>query len=184
MKSQNNKKIENCIHNFSKIIQIEKENIEKLKKISMILERYNKKRNNVHIFGNGGSATIASHFSMDLTNNTSIRCFNYNDPSLITCYSNDFSYENWISRTILKYGDYNDLLILISSSGNSRNMINAYKAAKKKKFYKTVSFTGFEKQNKLGKLTDINFWINSKNYNSVESAHNFFLLMLVDLLKK
>ena len=58
------------------------------------------------------------------------------------------------------------------------------KQQRKKKFYKTVSFTGFEKQNKLGKLTDINFWINSKNYNSVESAHNFFLLMLVDLLKK
>ena len=183
MKSQKVKEIKNCIQNFSKLILLEKENIENLKKIIMSLKRY-KKKNKVHVFGNGGSATIASHFSMDLTNNTSIKCFNYNDPSLITCYSNDFKYENWISRTIRKYGNRNDLLILISSSGNSKNMINAHKEAKKKKFYKTISFTGFEKKNKLGKLTDINFWINSKNYNLVESAHNFFLLTLVDILKK
>ena len=90
------------------------------------------KKNRVHIFGNGGSATIASHFSMDLTNNSNIKCLNYNDSAIITCFSNDFKYENWIAKVIQKYGDKNDLLILISSSGQSRNMINAVKAAKLK----------------------------------------------------
>ena len=69
---------------------------------------------------------------MDLTNNSKIKCFSYNDPSIITCYSNDFKFENWISRVIEKYGNKNDLLILISSSGKSKNMINAVTAAKKK----------------------------------------------------
>ena len=58
----------------------------------------------IFVFGNGGSAPIASHFSMDLTNNSSIKCFNYNDPAIITCYSNDYKFENWISKTIDKYG--------------------------------------------------------------------------------
>ena len=93
-----------------------------------------KSKNCIHIFGNGGSSSIASHFSMDLTNNSNIKCYSYNDPALITCYANDFKYENWISRVIQKYGNKDDLLILISSSGKSKNMLNAVTAAKKMKF--------------------------------------------------
>ena len=80
---------------------------------------------------------------MDLTNNSKIKCLSYNDPSIITCYANDFKFENWISKAIQKYGNKNDLLILISSSGKSKNMLNAVKAAKNKKFYKIITFTGF-----------------------------------------
>ena len=92
-----------------------------------------KAKNSIHIFGNGGSASIASHFSMDLTNNSNLRCLSYNDPAIITCYANDFKFENWISRVITKYGKSNDILILISSSGTSKNMINGLKLVKKKK---------------------------------------------------
>ena len=69
---------------------------------------------------------------MDLTNNSNIRCLNYNDPTLITCYSNDFKFENWISRAVHKYGQQDDILILVSSSGESKNMKNAIKAARLK----------------------------------------------------
>ena len=69
---------------------------------------------------------------MDLTNNSNIKCLNYNDSAIITCFSNDFKFENWIAKVIQKYGDKNDLLILISSSGQSKNMINAVRAAKLK----------------------------------------------------
>ena len=68
-----------------------------LSEIDNLLSRI-KSNNSIHIFGNGGSSSIASHFSMDLTNNSSVKCFSYNDPALITCYSNDFKFENWISR--------------------------------------------------------------------------------------
>ena len=121
---------------------------------------------------------------MDLTNNTQIKCFSYNDPSIITCYSNDFKYENWVSRAVEKYGNKNDLLILISSSGESKNMLNAVKTAKKKKFSKILTFTGFNSKNSLKKIGDINIWINSKVYNVIENSHQFYLLMLVDMIKK
>ena len=154
-----------------------------------ILEIYNllnriKLNNSVHIFGNGGSSSIASHFSMDLTNNSSIKSYNYNDPTLITCYANDFKFENWISRVITKYGKKNDILILISSSGMSKNMINGLKEAKRKKFKKIITFTGFSKKNYLNKNGDINFWVDSTKYNIIENAHQFFLLMIVDMIKK
>ena len=91
-----------------------------------------KSKNCIHIFGNGGSSSIASHFSMDLTNNSNLKCLSYNDAAIVTCYANDFKFENWISRVITKYGKKNDVLILISSSGTSKNMINALKTARKK----------------------------------------------------
>ena len=121
---------------------------------------------------------------MDLTNNSEIKCFSYNDPSIITCYSNDFKFENWISRVIEKYGNKNDLLILISSSGKSKNMIKAVTAAKKKKFHKIITFTGFNYKNTLKQKGDLNIWINSKSYNIVENSHQFLLLLLVDMIKK
>ena len=63
-------------------------------------------------------------------------------------------------------------------------MLNAIKEAKKKKFYKIITFTGFSKNNKLKKKGDVNFWINSKDYNVIESVHHLYLLMLVDMVKK
>ena len=143
-----------------------------------------KSKNSIHIFGNGGSSSIASHFSMDLTNNSNLKCLSYNDSAIVTCYANDFKFENWISRVITKYGKKNDVLILISSSGTSKNMVNALKTAKKKEFKNIISFTGFENKNYLCKKSDINFWIKSKNYNIIENSHQFYLLMIVDLIKK
>ena len=85
------------------------------------------------IFGNGGSAAIASHVSVDLTKNANIRSVNFNEADLITCFSNDYGYERWVEKAIDFYADDKDVLILISSSGKSLNMINACKAAREKK---------------------------------------------------
>ena len=83
------------------------------------------------IFGNGGSAAISSHFSVDLTKNARVRCVNFNESDLLTCFSNDFGYERWVEKAIEFYGDKNDVLILISAGGESKNMINAIPIAKK-----------------------------------------------------
>ena len=174
--------ISNYITNFCTKIKKAENQKNKIISISNLLISLNEKKT-VHIFGNGGSASIVSHFSMDLTNNSNIRCLNYNDPTLITCYSNDFKFENWISRAVHKYGQQDDILILVSSSGESKNMKNAIKAARVKKFNRIISFTGFRKDNFLNKNSDINFWINSKNYNLIENSHQFYLLMIVDLIK-
>lgn len=181
---KNKKFLEKYINNFSNHINDTKNNLDIFLKIIKILRKYNKKKNKVHIFGNGGSSAIASHFSMDLTNNSNIKCLNYNDASLITCYSNDFGFSNWISRVIDKYGYKDDLLIIVSSSGRSKNMINAIKSAKQKKFSNIITLTGFSKNNPVKKAGDLNLWLDSDEYNIIENIHQFWLLMVVDLIKK
>ena len=168
---------------FKKIVNFNSDEIKKklinLKKIFITTKKNRKK---ILIFGNGGSAAIASHFSVDLTKNAKIRCTNYNEPDLITCFSNDYGYERWVEMAIKYYGNKGDVLIVISSSGKSKNMINACIAARKKKFSKIITLTGHLVNNPVKKLGDINLWVNSKAYNYIENIHQFWLLSLVDLV--
>lgn len=158
------------------------EYLENLIKVKKILLDTNSKGKKTMIFGNGGSAAISSHFSVDLTKNARIKCNNYNESDLITCFANDFGYERWVEKTINFYGDEGDSLILISAGGNSPNMINGAKEARKKKINQIITFTGNDKDNKLKKLGDINFWVDSKAYNHIENVHQILLLSLVDLI--
>jgi len=183
MIKEDTKFLDQYFDDFKKIINFNSDEIKKklinLKKIFITTKKNRKK---ILIFGNGGSAAIASHFSVDLTINAKIRCTNYNESDLITCFSNDFGYERWVEMTIKYYGNKGDVLIVISSSGKSKNMINACIAARKKKFSKIITLTGHLVNNPVKKLGDINLWVNSKAYNYVENIHQFWLLSLVDLL--
>ena len=80
------------------------------------------------------------------------------------------------------YGDKDDVVILISSSGQSKNLINAANEAKKKKFSNIITITGFKKNNPLKSKGNINIWINSKSYNFVENITQIWLLSIVDLI--
>ena len=155
------------------------DNLISLKKIIIDNAKKGKK---ILVFGNGGSAAIASHFTVDLTKNARVRATNYNEADLITCLSNDYGYDQWVSKAIELYMDKGDLVFFISSSGVSKNMINAVKIARKKKARKIVSFTGFNTNNPLKKKSDLNFWVNSRAYNHVENIHQIWLLSLVDLI--
>ena len=174
--------VNNYLKDLSSLLEPEEEIVDKIVKVKDILIDAKKKNKKIMIFGNGGSAAIASHVSVDLTKNAKIRCTNYNESDLITCFSNDYGYERWIEKAIDFYADQDDVLILISSSGKSKNMINACKAAKNKKLSKVITFTGHQKDNPLSRLGDINFWINSKAYNFVENTHQVWLLTIVDLI--
>jgi len=156
--------------------------LEDLVQVKEILKNTHAKGKKTMIFGNGGSAAIASHFSVDLTKNARVRCTNYNESDLLTCFSNDFGYERWVEKAIEFYGDEGDSLILISAGGNSPNMTNGAKQARKKNIKKIITFTGNDKNNNLAKLGDINFWVNSKAYNHIENVHQILLLSLVDLI--
>ena len=156
--------------------------IDKIIKVKEILMECQKDKGKIIICGNGGSAAIASHVSVDLTKNARIRSVNFNEADLITCFSNDYGYEKWVEKAVDFYADKNDVLVLISSSGKSLNMINACKAAKNKKISKIITFTGHDQNNPLSKLGDINFWIDSKAYNFVENIHQIWLLTIVDLI--
>ena len=119
---------------FSSLTKPKKEIIEKIIKVKNILIDANKKNKKTMIFGNGGCASIASHFSVDLTKNANVRCFNFNESDLITCFSNDYGYEKWVEKAVNFYGDQGDVLIIISASGKSKNMVYGCEAAKKKNF--------------------------------------------------
>ena len=173
--------LNNYFDEIRKLLSEEKY-FEDLVKVKDILIKTHSEGKKTMIFGNGGSAAIGSHFSVDLTKNARVRCTNYNESDLLTCFSNDFGYEKWVEKCIEYYGDKDDVAIFISAGGNSQNMLNGAKKAEEKKFNKIITFTGNDKENKLSKLGDINFWIDSKAYNLIENAHQALLLSLVDLI--
>jgi len=156
--------------------------IEELIKVRNLLLEVSKNNKKILIFGNGGSAAIASHFSVDLTKNAKLRCLNFNEAGLITCFANDYGFENWAAKAVDFYGDEGDLLIVISSSGQSKNMINAVQAARNGSFYSVVTLSGFLESNPLKELGDINLWVNNKSYNFVENIHQIWLLAITDLV--
>ena len=175
--------LKNYLEDFSNIIKPNKDIIQKLIEVRDIFLRTSKKKGKILIFGNGGSAAISSHVSVDLTKNAKIRTVNFNESDLITCFANDYGYENWIKKVIEFYLDKGDVLILVSSSGTSKNIINAAKFAKKKGIY-LITFSGFKKNNPLSKCGKINIWVNSKVYNHIENIHQIQLLSITDLIAK
>ena len=174
--------LKNYLLKLQKLLTGEVATINNLISLKKIIVDNSKKGKKILVFGNGGSAAIASHFTVDLTKNARVRATNYNEADLITCLSNDYGYNQWVSKAIELYMDKGDLVFFISSSGVSKNMINAVKIAKKKKARKIVSFTGFNTNNPLKKKSDLNFWVNSRAYNHVENIHQIWLLSLVDLI--
>ena len=174
--------VKNYLEDFSALVKPNEHVTKKIIEAKNVLVKAQKENVKVMIFGNGGSAAMASHASVDLTKGANIRAVNFNEADLITCFSNDYGYEKWVEKSVDFYADSNDVLILISSSGKSLNMINACKAAKNKKISKIITFTGHDKNNPLSKLRDINFWIDSKAYNFVENVHQVWLLTIVDLI--
>jgi len=170
----------NYNNELQNLLKLDSETILKLERVKNYLKNLKKSKKKVLIFGNGGSAAIASHFTIDLLKNAKIKCVNFNEASTITCLSNDFGYENWVKKSIEYNSDSNDMVIIISSSGESKNMINECKYSLKKKINPLITFTGFKKDNTVSKLGNINFWVNSKKYNHIENTHQFLLLSLVD----
>jgi len=156
--------------------------LENLSFFAQSLKKMHSHGNKAIIVGNGGSAAIASHFSVDLTKNARIRCVNFNEADLITCFANDYGFDNWMKEAVNFYGDEGDVLIAISSSGKSKDIINGCISARENNFSKIVTFSGFDENNPLNNYSDLNFWIDSKAYNFVENIHQFWLLAVVDLI--
>ncbi len=135
----------------------------------------------VIIAGNGGSAAIASHCAVDFTKNAGIRCVNFNEADLITCFANDYGYEWWLQKALEFYADPGDLVILISSSGRSPNILNAARYAASKGLG-VVTFTGFGDDNPLRALGQLNLSLKSRAYNVIEMTHHIWLLAVCDLI--
>jgi D-sedoheptulose 7-phosphate isomerase len=133
----------------------------------------------IMMVGNGGSAGIASHQAVDYWKNGRVRATTFNDSSLITCLSNDFSYAEVFSRPIEMFADRGDVAFCISSSGRSENILNAAAQAIKSGC-KVITFSGFTPENPLRKMGDINFFVPSCSYGYVEIFHLFILHSILD----
>ena len=134
------------------------------------------------LIGNGGSFSIASHMATDFTNVNGIRCVTLSDTNMLTCFANDYGYEHAIEKYLSYHLTHRDILLTISSSGQSINMVNA-QAYAKLKGVKTLSCTGFKSTNPVKTNSDVAFWVDSNNYNVVEMAHHIFLCGLCEILK-
>jgi D-sedoheptulose 7-phosphate isomerase len=129
-----------------------------------------KSRGKLIIIGNGGSAGIASHLAIDYSKNGNIPALALNDASALTCLSNDYGYEDVFAKQIEYYGSSKDILVAISSSGKSKNILKAVTVAQKMGC-QVITFSGFDPNNPLGQVGDLNFYIDSKSYGYVEVAH-------------
>ena len=148
--------------------------------LEKLILKVKKKKKKIIICGNGGSAATASHVSVDLTKNAGVKTMNFNEYDLITCFANDFGYENWVSKSLEYYAEKEDLLIMMSCSGNSMNLVNAAKYAIKNEI-KLVTLTGCNKNNKLNSFkSNLKYWVNSNNYNNIEVLHHVILLSITD----
>lgn len=130
--------------------------------------------------GNGGSAAIASHSAADYFRTGDIKTQCFSDAALLTCMSNDFGYADVFSRSIALYAESRDVLVAISSSGKSINILNAVRAAREKNC-KVVTLSGFDSENPLRKNGDINFYVPCTEYGYVELAHGVLCHSFLDL---
>ena len=169
------------LEDFSILLKPNAAVVDKIIKVKEILTNCQKDNGKIIICGNGGSAAIASHVSVDLTKNANIRAVNFNEADLITCFANDYGYENWVAKAIEFYSDEGDIVILISSSGSSKNMLKAAQTAKKLGLH-VITFTGFKDDNLLKQEGELNLWVDSKAYNIVENTHQIWLLLICDLI--
>ena len=174
--------LEKYIDDFSNLVVSSEKIVNDLLVVKDALVSVSKKVNKTIIVDNGGSAAMASHVAVDLTKNAKIRCINFNESDLITCFANDYGYEHWVKKAVEFYGDEGDVFVAISSSGSSENILNGCRAAREKNFSKVITLSGMNSENHLRKLGDINLWVNSKAYNHIENIHQFWLLAVVGLI--
>ena len=130
--------------------------------------------------GNGGSAAITSHSAADYFRTGKIKTLCFSDASLLTCMSNDFGYPAVFAKPIELYAEVGDVLVAISSSGQSVNILNAVQVAKDKGC-KVVTLSGFMAINPLRKLGDVNFYVSCGEYGHVELAHGVLCHSFLDL---
>ena len=135
-----------------------------------------KKQKNIFSCGNGGSASTAEHLSCDFSKgsctdtNLNIKVFSLNsNVSLMTAIANDISYDDIFSYQLARFGKPNDILLLFSVSGSSKNILKCAKEAKRKKI-KIISFTGFNGC-KIKKLSKYNANFATNNFGIVEDCH-------------
>ncbi len=176
------KKLIKCIENT---VIINGKNLEKydlgVSRLNELFFQIKNRKGTIFFIGNGGSAAIASHMTADFMKNGGMNTYSLYDNAVTTCMGNDYGYEYIFSKPLEFLMKEKDLLVAISSSGNSQNIINAIHVARNKGA-KVITFTGFKEDNRAKQLGDINVWVPCESYGIVESIHNLMLQQIVDMI--
>ena len=135
----------------------------------------------IMFIGNGASASIASHMSTDYSKNGGMRAIAFNDAALLTCLSNDCGYENVFGKSVEMFADEGDILVAISSSGQSENILNGVRAAKELGVH-VVTLSGFSPDNRLRPMGEINFHVPDRSYGAVEILHLSICHCILDVI--
>ena len=164
---------------LSQLFFIDKKNIEDMNEVIKILKKTKENCSTIYVIGNGGSAAIAEHAAIDLTKNAGIRAMAISGTPMLTTFSNDYGYEKVFQKAIESFAKEGDILVAVSSSGTSKNILNACKAARKKGL-KIITLSGFKETNPLRTLGDINFWVDSEAFGYLEILHGLILHYIID----
>lgn len=155
---------------------------EEIKPIIEVFQGLKHNNKTLFIIGNGGSAAIASHVQNDLCKGSGIKAMVFNETPLLTAFANDISYQAAFEHILRLWASPGDLLIAISSSGRSENILNAAKAARELGCT-IITLSGFLPNNPLRQMGDINIYVPSGEYGVVETAHGTILHYLTDCVK-
>jgi D-sedoheptulose 7-phosphate isomerase len=136
--------------------------------------------NKLMFIGNGGSAAIAGHMATDFTKNGNLRTVAFNDGAMLTCLGNDLGYEQVFAKQIEMHARQGDMLVAISSSGRSANILGGVAAARAAGCA-VLTLSGFQSDNPLRRLGDVNLWVNSGEYGFVEIAHLALCHAILDM---
>jgi D-sedoheptulose 7-phosphate isomerase len=131
--------------------------------------------------GNGASAAIASHQAVDFWKTGRMRAVAFNDAAQLTCLGNDYGYAHVFEKPVEMFADPGDVLIAISSSGRSENIVRAARMARDKRC-RVITLSGFASDNPLRQLGDVNFYVPSKSYGHVEVTHLALLHAMLDAI--
>ncbi len=131
--------------------------------------------------GNGGSNAIGSHMMEDYMKIAKKPTLTFSDGALITCFANDYGYENAIAEWINFSFQRGDILVAISSSGESKNILNAV-AKHRERGGLVITLSGFDAENTLSAQGEVNFVTPIKNYGVVECFHQVILHAILDEL--
>ncbi len=135
--------------------------------------------NKVMLVGNGGSAAIARHMHNDLVKCVGVRAQVFYDVPLLTAITNDDGYEQVFEQPIRQWTDPGDVLVAISSSGRSENILRAARAAREAGA-DVIAISGFDADNPLRAMGSPSFWVDSHDYGAVESSHTILTHYLTD----
>lgn len=136
--------------------------------------------NKILFIGNGGSSAIATHMANDFAKNGNMRALALTDGATLTCLGNDYGFEHIFAKQIEMLGAAGDLLVAISSSGNSPDILRGVAAARALGFA-IVTMSGFAPDNRLRALGDYNLYVANREYGFVEVTHQALIHAVLDI---